>query len=79
MDIGIENVVLSNHLLQDVANTSREDQQRDLLLRQMVEKQFVAVPKEIRHTQTVLFQPNTVRMSLIYLCSKRPPAVLMFG
>lgn len=44
-DVGMEDVVLLNHLLQDVPDTSREDQQRDLLLLQMVKKHFVAIPK----------------------------------
>lgn len=50
VDIGMEDEVLSNHLLQDISNTGREDQQRDLLLRQTVKKHFVAAPKEITHT-----------------------------
>lgn len=45
----MEDVVLPNYLLQDVSNTSREDQKRDLLLRQTVKKHFVAVPKESTH------------------------------
>lgn len=49
VDIGMEDVVLLNHLFQDVSNTSWEDQQRDLLLLQMVKKHFVAIPKEITH------------------------------
>lgn len=49
-DIGMEDVVLLNHLLQDVSNTSWEDQQRDLVLLQTVKKHFVAVPEEITHT-----------------------------
>lgn len=55
VDIWMEDVVLLDHLFQDVSNTSREDQQRDLLLRQMVKKHFVAVPNE---THTVLKNKN---------------------
>lgn len=52
LDVGMEDVVLLNHLLEDVSNAGREYQQRDLLLRQTVEKHFVAVPEEITHTKT---------------------------
>lgn len=45
MDIRMEDMVLSDHLLQDVSNTSWEDQKRNLLFRQTVKKQFVAIPK----------------------------------
>lgn len=51
LDVGMEDVVLLNHLLQDVSDAGREDQQRDLLLRQTVEKHFVAIPEEITHTK----------------------------
>lgn len=49
-DVRMEDVVLMDHLLQDVPDASGEDQQRDLVLVQMVEKHFVAISEEInRH------------------------------
>lgn len=52
VDVGMEDVVLSDHFLQDVSNTSREDQQRNLVLSETFKKHFVAVPKEI-HTPLI--------------------------
>lgn len=47
LNIRMEDAFLSNHLLQDVSNSSWEDQQRDLLLNQLVKKHFVAIPADI--------------------------------
>lgn len=44
VDIWMEDVVLSNHLLQDITDPGGEDQQRDLVLSQMVKKYFVPFP-----------------------------------
>lgn len=44
-DVGMKDLVLVDYLLQDVPNTSWEDQQRDVVLVQEVEKPFVAVPE----------------------------------
>ena len=57
VDIGMEDMVLSDHFLQHIANASREDQQRDLVLGQSVKKHFVVVPECI----------NTPAISLVYL------------
>lgn len=45
----MEDLVLVDDLFQDVPDTSWEDQQRDVVLMQEVEKPFVAVPE--RETQ----------------------------
>lgn len=47
VDVGMEDVVLSDHLLQDVSHTGRKDQQRNLVLGQMFKKHLVAVPEEM--------------------------------
>lgn len=60
----MENMVLLNHLLQHVSNASGEDQQRNLLLLQMVEKHFVTIPMEITHHNQD--QRNRL-VSLVYL------------
>ena len=45
VDVGMEDMVLSDHLLQHITNASREDQQRDLVFVQVVKKLFVAIPQ----------------------------------
>lgn len=43
-DVGVEDVKVSNHLLQDVSDPSREDEQGDVVLVQLVEEELVAIP-----------------------------------
>lgn len=47
VDVWMEDVILSDHLLQDVADSRREDQQRHPLLSQTVEKHPVAFPGDM--------------------------------
>lgn len=57
-DVGMEDVVLSDHLFQDVSHTGRKDQQRDLVLGQMFKKHFVAVPEEIHTHEPMITLPE---------------------
>lgn len=43
-DVGVEDAGLVNNLFQDVSNPSREDEQRDAVLMQVVEEELVALP-----------------------------------
>lgn len=54
VDVGVEDVVLVNHLLQDVSNPGRKYHQRDLVLRQAVEEHFVPVPEGTQGTSDTL-------------------------
>lgn len=75
VDIGMEDVVLSDHLLQNVSNTSGEDQQRDLLLRQMIKKHLVAVPKETTQSDTIR---HGVIEELYFLCRTMVLVIIKF-
>ena len=44
VNVGVEDIGLPNHLFQDVSYPSREDEQRDVVLVQVVKKELVAVP-----------------------------------
>ena len=50
VNVGVEDLVLSDHLLQDVSHSSWEDQQRHMLLLQVVKEPPVALPGEINST-----------------------------
>ena len=43
-DVGVEDPGLANHLLQDVSYSSREDEQRDAVLMQVIKEELVALP-----------------------------------
>lgn len=60
--IRMEDMVLSDHLLQDVSNTGWEDQQRHLVLSQTVKKDFVAFPEDIN---TPLIRHMNQQLSLL--------------
>lgn len=44
VDVGMEDAVLPDHLLQHVAHSGGEDQQRNLAFMESVKEHFVAVP-----------------------------------
>lgn len=55
----MEDAVLLNHLLQNVSDARWEDQKRNLLLLQMVEKHFVTVSMETtQHNQSGPKKPS---------------------
>lgn len=43
-DVGVKDFSLADHLLQDVSYSSREDEQRDAVLMQVVKEELVAFP-----------------------------------
>lgn len=43
-DVGVEDPSLANHLFEDVSYPSREDEQRDAVLMQVVEEELVPFP-----------------------------------
>lgn len=43
-DIGVEDSRLANNLFQNVSYASRKDEQRDIVLVQMVKEELVAIP-----------------------------------
>lgn len=43
-DVGVEDSRLANNLFQNVSYASRKDEQRDIVLVQMVKEELVAIP-----------------------------------
>lgn len=41
-DVGVKDLVLADHLLQDVSDPGREDEQRDAVLMEVVEEELVS-------------------------------------